>query len=129
MGSNPTLGTNDYYYERKICSLVSCSNATTRHMKSKKIVETTTNRGEFNRVYKFHLEQKGRIRCSYCAYHCGENSSSKPYGGRKKDDEYDIRYPNWKLVSKNKKQWMKKPIKIVEENRIQHRATYVQIKF
>lgn len=26
--------------------------------------------------------------------------------------KYRTRYPNWKLVSKNKKQWMKKPLKL-----------------
>jgi hypothetical protein len=75
-------------------------------MKSKTISKTSTNRGEFNRAYKFYLEQKGKIRCSYCGYHHNENSNKKWYGG------YDhIKHPNWKLVSKNPKQWMKKPIK------------------
>jgi hypothetical protein len=78
-------------------------------MKSKKIVKTTTNRGEFNRAYKFHLEQKAKIHCSYCGYHRGENlGGKKRYSGFREDN---IRHPNWKLVSKQPKQWMKKPIK------------------
>lgn len=78
-------------------------------MKSKKIVKTTTSRSEFNRAYKFYLEQKGEIMCSYCGYHRGENSDKKWYGGY---DDISMIHPNWKLVSKQPKQWMKKPIKI-----------------
>lgn len=75
-------------------------------------METTTNRGEFNRAYKAQLEATGKIFCSRCQYHCNENLHKKKwYGG------YDgkIRYPNWKLVSKKRKQWMKKPMKITKE--------------
>lgn len=87
-------------------------------MKAKKISKSTTNRGEFNRAYKEALERKGKIRCSYCGYHRGENKDGKWYGGYvfdntdiKYEHKSHIRYPNWKLVSKNKKQWMKKFIK------------------
>lgn len=82
-------------------------------MKVKKIVETTTNRGEFNRTYKRYLESKPNgIRCSYCKYHKGENNKGRGhYGGFV---EKDIKYPNWKLVSKNRKQWMKNSTKISE---------------
>ncbi|MFW6219950.1 MAG: hypothetical protein ACOC33_03845 [bacterium] len=80
-------------------------------MKAKKVTKTTTNRGEFNRAYKKHLEhKKNGISCSYCKYHRGENKTTKHYGGWNDD----ITYPSWKLVSKNSKQWMKKPIKIKE---------------
>jgi hypothetical protein len=78
-------------------------------MKSKKIVKTTTNRGEFNRAYKFYLEQKAKIHCSYCAYHrCENGCGTKMYGSL---SGVSFRHPNWKLVSKQPKQWMKKPIK------------------
>jgi hypothetical protein len=89
-------------------------------MKSKTISKTTTNRGEFNRAYKFYLEQSGKLRCSYCGYHRNENSDKKWYGGYVYDDMENCRgkrkgtntrHPNWKLVSKKPKQWMKKPIK------------------
>lgn len=89
-------------------------------MGAKQIVKTTTNRGEFNRAYKLHLEQNGKISCSYCRYHRSENSEKKWYGGYVYDDMevcrgrrkgINTRFPNWKLVSKNKKQWMKKPLK------------------
>ena len=91
-------------------------------MKSKIISKTTTNRGEFNRAYKIYLEQKCRIHCSYCGYHHNENADGKKwYGGYVYDDMEicrgkrkgtNTRFPNWKLVSKNPRQWMKKPTKI-----------------
>jgi len=96
-------------------------------MKSKTISKTTTNRGEFNRAYKFYLEQKSRIHCSYCGYHRGENLGGKKcYGGY---SEKGIRHPNWKLVSKQPKQWMKKPIKKVIKYYGGYQRTYVEIKF
>lgn len=80
-------------------------------MKSKKISKTTTNRGEFNRAYKFYLEQAGKISCTYCRYHRNENGKGRGYYGgyERTDGHIKIIYPNWKLVSKNKKQWMDKP--------------------
>jgi len=99
----------------------------------KNLVETTTNRGEFNRAYKKYLEvSKAGIRCSHCRYHRGENDvDNKWYGGHydEKIDDIKVRYPNWKLVSKNKKQWMKKPIKIIEGTTKLSKKTYVEIKF
>lgn len=85
----------------------------------KTIVDTTTNRGEFNRAYKLFLEHSGKIHCSRCGYHRGENEYNKWYGGyiyetkTNKNSGKHPRHPSWKLVSKNRKQWMKKPIKIV----------------
>jgi len=98
-------------------------------MKVKKIVETTTNRKVFNRAYKSYLEhRKNGIHCTYCRYHRGENRTTKWYGGFIDDNKEEIRNPNWKLVSKNKKQWMKKGIRISEEKltRISKR-TYIDI--
>jgi hypothetical protein len=102
-------------------------------MKAKKISKTTTNRGEFNRAYKEYLERKGRIHCSRCRYHKGENYTGNCYGGFEKTDGHTrLTYPNWKLVSKHPKQWMEKPMRI--DTRISNRgtrweSTYVQIKF
>ena len=85
-------------------------------MKVKKIVDNTTNRSEFNRAYKNYLEhKKNGIHCSYCKYHRGENRTTKFYGGINKIDENEIRHPNWKLVSKNRKQWMKQPVKVIKK--------------
>lgn len=82
-------------------------------MKVKKIMDETTSRYEYNKVHKRYLECKGEIHCSICGYHIGENIDNKWYG-KYHDDGKIIRkrYPNWKLVSKNRKQWMKKPIKV-----------------
>lgn len=85
-------------------------------MKAKKIVGSTTNRREFNCAYKSYLEhKKNGIHCSYCRYHRGENKTTKWYGGFTDDENEKIRYPNWKLVSKNRKQWMKKETKVSKE--------------
>lgn len=71
-------------------------------------MDITTNRGEFNRAYKASLQKKSKIHCSYCGYHSNENYEGKHYGGIVMND---LIMPSWKLVSKNRKQWMNKPIK------------------
>jgi hypothetical protein len=84
-------------------------------MGNKKVSETTTNRGEFNRAYKDYLAHRSRkgISCSYCKYHRNENGAGRKYysGYYKTNGHLKMTYPNWKLVSKNPKQWMEKPIK------------------
>jgi len=96
-------------------------------MGSKILTQTTTNRGEFNRAYKAHLEHTGKIRCTYCGYHKNENARDKKwYGGY---DEKNIRHPNWKLVSRNNKQWMKKPICFVKKVGKISKKTYAEIEF
>jgi hypothetical protein len=96
-------------------------------MKVKKIMDETTSRYEFNRARKEYLERIGGIHCSYCGYHRGENRTNKTYGSFLFYDSYgqDIKSPNWKLVSKNKKQWMKKPIKI--KNRTYQNGEWIEI--
>lgn len=108
-------------------------------MGNKKIVQSTANRGEFNRAYKMYLEQNGRIHCSRCGYHRSENYDGKKwYGGFVYDDmetcrgkrkETNTRYPNWKLVSKNPKQWMKKPIRIITDKHKFNDRAYITIEF
>lgn len=74
-------------------------------------LKTTTNSQVYKRARKQHLENTGKINCSYCSYHQGENDKSKWYGGwltsgfRK---SRGLTYPSWKLASKNPKQWMPK---------------------
>ena len=92
-------------------------------MKAKKISKLTTNRGEFNRAYKYALANKGLIRCSYCKYHKNENNGNNRYGYYLQND--DVKYPSWKLVSKNKKQWMKKNMVI----KLKYFNAYSQIYF
>jgi len=107
-------------------------------MKVKKIVDTSTNRGEFNRAYKEYQERTSNLRCSYCGYHKNENRTSKWYGGiiyddmetcRGKRKGTNIRFPNWKLVSKNRKQWMRKPIVIKTNKSRWNNNTYIDIKW
>lgn len=93
-------------------------------MKAKKIMDETTNRYEYNRVRKRYLEGR-EIDCSYCKYHKGDNCDHKWYGKNSSGDS--LRYPNWKLVSKNKKQWIKKPMKIKEVITTYH--NYIEITF
>lgn len=85
-------------------------------MKTKKLMDSTTNRKVFNQTYKRYLEGR-EIYCSCCKYHRVENDTRKWYGGlyNRERKEFNIRYPNWKLVSKNRKQWMKKKMNIKEE--------------
>lgn len=82
-------------------------------MRDLEILKKTTNRSVYNKLYKKQLEQRGKIRCSYCGYHSGENDKKNWYGTIFcfKDKKHRIKYPSWKMVSKNSKQWMKKPIK------------------
>lgn len=98
-------------------------------MKVKKILSTTTNRSEFNRVYKRYLEhKKNGIHCSRCPYHRVENIDHKWYGGFIDDEKEKIRHPSWKLTTKNRKQWMKKCIKVSEEKLTSNsKRTYIDI--
>lgn len=107
-------------------------------MKVKNIVDNTSNRGEFNRAYKAYLEHSGQIHCSYCGYHRNENNTDKWYGGYIYDDMEtcrgkrkgtNTRYPNWKLVSKNRKQWMKKPMAITRKKSLWNNNVYIYIKW
>lgn len=107
-------------------------------MKTKKIVDTSANRGEFNRAYKAHLEKTGKIHCGYCGYHKNENSDKKWYGGYLYDDMEicrgkrkgtNTRFPNWKLVSKNPKQWMPKPMRLETKTIHWNGKKYIDIKW
>lgn len=74
-------------------------------MKKKKVLETTDNRSVYNHTLRKYLYNYGV--CDYCSPHGGCNRRNH-YGGftHKK-----LKYPSWKLVSKNRKQWMDKPLK------------------
>lgn len=74
-------------------------------MKAKKIMDETTNRYVYNRVRK---ECSGN--CTWCRYHHGDNLDHKLYGDYGSRRNGSLRRPNWKLVSKNKKQWMDKKL-------------------
>jgi len=81
-------------------------------MRTRQELETTNNRYVYNRLRKTILELDAEIRCSRCGYHRGENETNRWYGSFSFHCEIGkIHYPNWKLVSKNKKQWMDKGLK------------------
>lgn len=91
--------------------------------RNKDIMDTTDNRSVYNKSRKEYLERKGKIHCSWCAYHRGENDERKFYGSTIKWIGFisggkvkKVRYPNWKLVSKNGKQWNKKPVIKIKKN-------------
>lgn len=73
--------------------------------------KTTVNNSVYNKTRKVYLEtSKGEIHCSWCGYHKHENGG-KYYGGSIPCgfvNDWPVVYPSWKLVSKNKKQWMPK---------------------
>jgi hypothetical protein len=96
-------------------------------MKIKNLVENSTNRAEFNRAYKSYLERKGKISCSRCKYHRGENDKREWYGCMGDDIKYS-KQPNWKLTSKKRKQWMKNIIKIITTSNAFGR-NYIEFNF
>jgi hypothetical protein len=109
-------------------------------MKNFEEYRITNNRYVYNRIRKQQLEKTGKIRCAWCSYNGGENSTKKWYGSKFNIDKFnagfeelieDVRWPSWKLVSKNKKQWMNKGINIIEKERRYLRGPqkYIEIKF
>jgi hypothetical protein len=81
--------------------------------------EWTNNRKAYNRLRKEKLEATGEIRCSWCKYNRGENSTREWYGQYTNyKGNSRAKFPSWKLSTKNKKQWMPKGIdyKIVERD-------------
>lgn len=76
--------------------------------------ENTINRSVYNKLRKQKLESIGDIRCTYCGYHKNENITTNWYGGF--DNIDNVKRPNWKLVSNNKKQWMKNSVSIKRWN-------------
>lgn len=96
--------------------------------------KVTSNRKVYNQLRKEHLEMQRDIVCSWCKYNRGENSKWKYYGSissYRRNSQDMMRYPSWKLVSKNRKQWMKKP-KHYEEVEKQYRygtGSYTIIEF
>lgn len=80
-----------------------------KHFRPSEEYRRTTNRSAFNKLHKRMLERKGKIHCSFCGYHRGENDGRKYYGeirSFRSGKDNSFRYPNWKLSSKKEKQWM-----------------------
>lgn len=103
-------------------------------IRNRKEYENGTNRSVYNKLRKIHLSEKGKIRCPYCGWNSGENSSDKWYGstgGLNKNGEENIRFPSWKLYSKNKKQWQEKPSSYrIKKKKSRRKDSYItEIKF
>jgi len=89
-------------------------------MRKNQEYKETTNSSVFKKLHKIN-----NASCSCCSWH-GPNSENDRWTsyfffqedvkGRwfKNKKKGEGRYPNWKLVSKNKKQWMKKKLRLEE---------------
>jgi hypothetical protein len=87
----------------------------------------TTNSNLYKKLYREYLNKK-EGKCSICTAHGGCNETNKWYGTNfSRKASQDIRYPSWKLVSKNRKQWMKKPLKIKTRELKLDKTTYFQL--
>lgn len=67
--------------------------------------DSTTNRSVFNKLHKeIHAS------CSWCKWHRRDNAKGKKWYGcvHQYNGKVYQNFPSWKLVSKNKKQWMYK---------------------
>ena len=70
-----------------------------------------------NREYKTTTNKKVYKICHFahadmCCLACTNRRRRKFYHIFENSHRRSVRNPSWKLVSKNRKQWMKKPIKI-----------------
>ncbi len=90
-------------------------------------IRETTNSNLYRKLYREYLNKK-EGKCSMCTAHGGCNERNKWYGTtfNPKDDQH-LRYPSWKLVSKNRKQWMKKPLKVKIKELKWRKTTYVEL--
>lgn len=101
---------------------------------SKSLMDSTANSSVYNKARKIYLEQSGKIKCSICGYHRGENDKRKYFGTvkfwKKDNPNVKVRFPSWKLATKNRKQWMGKPItyQIIPKNS-EFWGDYVDVKF
>lgn len=76
-----------------------------------------------NRTYKLCCWRKEGVCCRGCI----NRRRRTWYDILEYDDKVKAKYPNWKLVSKNKKQWMKKPLKFKVDLDLRFTRTYTKI--
>lgn len=84
-------------------------------MRPREEYQSTSNRSVYNKLRKFILEHDYEIHCGRCAYHKCENDKKKYYyyvDEVPRSKFQRNRYPNWKLVSRNRKQWMPKNLRL-----------------
>lgn len=80
--------------------------------RNRKEYKNSTNRTVYNRLRKKYLAEQAIIRCSYCGWNSNENSTDRWYGFRREWDKEEptyLRFPSWKLATKNRKQWQENP--------------------
>ena len=84
------------------------------------LINKTTNRKTHNLLH---------IKCvTGCCLRCAKRHKQTWYHIYEYSRKKDVKTPNWKLVSKNKKQWMKKPLKYVKsESRYTRNYVYTEI--
>lgn len=92
----------------------------------------TSNRSVYNKARKFLLEKQGKIYCDRCSYHRGDNDKNHYYAIYENvpDNRTDRRFnrrPSWKLVCKNKKQWMTKKYKLKSRIHYFYNCEYFEI--
>lgn len=91
---------------------------------------TTTNTRLFNILHK-----ATHARCSHCTWHTrwygyqNENDSWKFYNVDSKKEKPYTRYPSWKLVSKQKKQWLPKNLLYIESDPTFSYITWTEIQW
>lgn len=88
----------------------------------------TNNRKVFNIMHKELYSC-----CSFDGWHSGENKTYDKWYGTKtfwRDSKHKpVRYPSWKLVSKNKNQYDYKPITKWITSDIRYGSEYMEIEF
>lgn len=81
------------------------------YLNSEKKFDTAFDSISDSKTYKRKL--KGYVcHCSYCGYHRNENYRGKHYTTLRSIEH--LKFPNWKLVSKNEKQYVPNTIEVFE---------------
>lgn len=84
------------------------------YQNSVKNFETLLESTSDSKIYK-RLRKEQTCSCSYCDFHYNENFREKHYSTCKSIEH--LNYPSWKLVSKNKKQYMDKKTEVFEDTK------------
>ena len=87
------------------------------------------NRSEYSETNKSRVFKLLHIKSENgCCLKCAIRQRQDWYRIIEKDNEWTTsKYPSWKMVSKNSKQWMKKPLKL--ETKTTHSRTYTTIRW
>ncbi len=87
-----------------------------------------TQRGFINETTHRRTHNILHIKCvTGCCIKCSKREKQNYYRIAEYNGKADIKYPSWKLVSKNKKQWMKKPLKFKITKYTSRNYTYQEI--